>query len=63
MITQVGFAPYDKVPVVLSSDIGDWFNNFWANLKAGDFGAIALAGVAVIMLAQTVEVLVENLRR
>jgi hypothetical protein len=57
MITQIGFDPwvYDEAPVALSSDIGDWFNNFWASLKAGDFGAIALTGVAIIMLVQVVE--------
>lgn len=56
MITQTGFDPYDTdAPVALSSSVSDWFNNFWANLKAGDFGAIALAGVAVIMIVQVVE--------
>lgn len=56
MITQIGFDPvYDEAPVALSSSVSDWFNNFWANLKAGDFGAVALAGVAIIMLVQVVE--------
>ena len=45
--------------VSLSSGIGDWFNDFIDKIKAGDVGAIALVGVAAIVIWQ----LVVSLRR
>ena len=45
--------------VSLSSGIGDWFNDFIDKIKAGDIGAIALVGVAAIVIWQ----LIVSLRR
>jgi len=37
-----------------SSDVGDWFNDFWAKLQAGDFGALALTGLVVFLVIDLV---------
>jgi len=36
----------DSVPV---GGVGDWFEEFWAKLQAGDLGALALVGLVALL--------------